>query len=80
MRTTLYDGDSIAVRAFIGIAPRANGGAMAGRPVEKMLDNMSGARDVVISVALYLLRYNVFAHIRSVEKGHVSASGERAAR
>jgi hypothetical protein len=60
-------------RVFIGIAPRAKG--IAGRLVEKMLDSMSGARDVVISVALYLLRYNVVAHKRGVEKGHAPASG-----
>ena len=46
-----------------------NAGAIAGRPVEKMLDNISGARDVVISVALYLRRYNVVAHYRGLEKG-----------
>jgi hypothetical protein len=56
-----------AARAFIGIAPRAKG--IAGRLVEKMLDNMSGARDVVILVALYLSRYNVVAHNHDLEKG-----------
>ena len=40
---------AVGMRAFIGIAPRAKG--IAGRPVEKMLDSMSGARDVM--VALY---------------------------
>src|SRR4051794_16650303 len=56
-------------RAFIGIAPRTKGGAIAGRLVEKMLDNMSGARDVVISVALYLRKYNVVPHYRGLKKG-----------
>jgi hypothetical protein len=51
----------------MGIAPRANG--IVGPPDEKMLDNMSGALDVVISVSLYLSRYNVVAHNRGVEKG-----------
>ncbi len=54
------------MRAFIGIALRANG--TAGRPVEKMLDSMTGARDEVISIALYFSRYSVVAHYRGVEK------------
>src|ERR1700722_17987962 len=61
------------MRAFIGIAPRANG--IAWPPVEKMLDNISGARDVVISVALYLARYNVVAHNRGLGKTLPSSPG-----
>ena len=39
-----------ASRAFIGIAPRAKG--IAGRPLEKMLDNMSGARFLALDHSL----------------------------
>ena len=46
-RRELAGGASPGARTFIGIAPRENAGAPGGRPVEKMLDNMSGARDVI---------------------------------
>jgi hypothetical protein len=48
-------GASPGRRAFIGISPRTNAGAAGGRPVEKMLDNISGARD---DMTIYPIRYN----------------------
>ncbi len=44
-------GASPGARTFIGMMARGNAGAAGGRPVEKMLDNISGARDDIYVIS-----------------------------